>query len=141
MSTDLNFQDYIASERERLTQEAAALDDEHAMLQLKIDALNRELAAIDAYEATKMGRAAGTAPAVRQRPDARRGWRLDILQALSASPYGMERGEVLEALGVRGDKRGEGAVSNALHAMKTFGTLVHQDGRYYAPQDELRAAE
>lgn len=142
MSNDLNFQDYIASERDRLTQEAAALDDQHAMLQLKIDELNRELAAIDAYEATRMGGAPRTAPASRQRSNGG-GWRSTVLQTISVSPHGMTRGEVLELLGVRGDRRAVGAVSNALHAMKSLGTLGHQDGRYYAaaPQEELRAAE
>ncbi len=43
---------------------------------------------------------------------------------------GMGRADILEALGVKGDKSGEQSVSNALSALKKKGDIAVEDGKY-----------
>ena len=51
------FETYITKERERLNSERAALWDQQKEIEDKLEAINKELTAITAYEAVKSGKA------------------------------------------------------------------------------------
>ena len=123
---DGNFVEYIARERERLHAEREQVFSRQEELQRKLDAVNREFAALEAYETAKTGKAARQAPASRQ-PRARRGSRREALLELIRQSDGLSRGEILEGMGLKGDKSGEMSVSNALSAL-IKSNQVHRDG-------------
>ncbi len=124
-----NFAEYIARERERLHAEREQVFSQQEELQRKLDAVNREFAAIEAYETAKTGKAAQRAPTDRQ-PRARRGSRREALLELIGQSDGLSRGEILERMGLKGDKSGAMSVSNALTAL-TKSNQVHREGGKY----------
>ena len=126
---DGNFAEYIARERDRLRAEREQVFSQQEELQRKLDAINREFAAIEAYNTAKTGKNAGQAPAGRQ-PRARRGSRREALLELIRQSDGLSRGEILERMGLKGDKSGETSVSNALTAL-TKSNQVHREGGKY----------
>lgn len=132
-----SFGDFIAREKERLDRERQNIQALIAELQQKLDAANREYAAIDAYVAVKEGKP----PAFRSNgatPPARRGRgrngtkREQLLQLIANQPNGLGRGGLLEVLGVKGDKKGEMAVSNALTALVKNNAVTRREGKYFA---------
>ena len=124
-----NFPEFISRERERLRAEREQVFSQQKELQRKLDAINREFAAIEAYETAKTGKAARQAPAGRQ-PRARRGSRREALLEIIRQSDGLSRGEILERMGLKGDKSGEMSVSNALTAL-TKSNQVHREGGKY----------
>src|SRR3954451_10880504 len=100
---DGNFAEYIARERDRLRSEREQIFGQQEELQRKLDAVNREFVAIEAYETAKTGKNARQAPAGRQ-PLARRGSRREALLELIRQSDGLSRGEILERMGLKGDK-------------------------------------
>src|SRR3954466_11864992 len=113
-SGDGNFAEYIARERDRLHAEREQIFTQQEELTRRLEALNREFAAIEAYETAKTGKAARQqAPTARQ-TRARRGSRREGLLELIQQGDGLSRGEILERMGLKGDKAGEMSVSNAL---------------------------
>lgn len=139
MSED--FATYIQGQRERLNSEKARLFEAHSDIQARIDEVQREWDAINAYEAAKTGKT--QAPAKTDKAwRARRGSRREgIVNALRAAPLGLMRSEITTALGVKGDEAGEMSVSNALTALQKKGIVKRQEnGRwaivYYGAVDE-----
>jgi hypothetical protein len=126
---DGNFSEFIYRERNRLRAEREQVFNQQEELQRKLDALNREFAAMEAYETAKTGKAARRAQADRQ-PRARRGSRREALLELIRQGDGLSRGELLERMGLKGDKSGEMSVSNALTAL-TKSNQVHREGGKY----------
>ena len=126
-----NFPEFIARERERLRAEREQVFSQQEELQRKLDAINREFAAIEAYETAKTGKAARQAPAGRQ-PRARRGSRREALLELIRQSDGLSRGEILERMGLKGDKSGEMSVSNALTALTKSNQVRREGGKYRA---------
>src|SRR6185369_3941851 len=124
-----NFSEFISRERDRLRAERKQVFNQQEELQRKLDAVNREFAAIEAYEMAKTGKNARQAPAGRQ-PRARRGSRREALLELIRQSDGLSRGEILERMGLKGDKSGEMSVSNALSAL-TKSNQVHREGGKY----------
>ena len=62
---------------------------------------------------------------------ARRGSRREALLAvIRGNPAGLSRGEILQQMGLKGDKAGEMSVSNALTAL-TKSNQVYRDGGKY----------
>lgn len=55
---DGNFAEYIARERDRLRAEREQIFNRQKELQRRLDAINREFAALEAYETAKIGKAA-----------------------------------------------------------------------------------
>jgi hypothetical protein len=124
-----NFAEYIARERDRLRAEREQVFNQQEELQRKLDSINREFAAMEAYETTKTGKAMRQTAASRQ-PRARRGSRREALLELIRQSDGLSRGELLERMGLKGDKSGEMSVSNALTAL-TKSNQVHREGGKY----------
>ena len=126
-----NFSEFISRERERLRAEREQVFSQQEELERRLDALNREFAAIEAYETAKMGKAARQASAGRQ-PRARRGSRREALLELIRQSDGLSRGEILERMGLKGDKAGEMSVSNALTALTKSNQVRREGGKYRA---------
>src|SRR3954447_24555521 len=126
-----NFAEYIARERQRLQAGREQIFTQQEELQRKLDAINREFAAIEAYEGAKTGKAARQrAPAGRQ-SRAHRGSRREGLLELIRQSDGLSRGEILERMGLKGDKAGEMSVSNALTALAKRNQIRREGGKYY----------
>jgi anti-sigma factor RsiW len=133
------FSDFVTRERERLLGEREAIFTQQRELESKLTALNNEMRAIDAYEAAKTGKAT-PAPAGRARKASapattgRRGSKREgLLAVIKANPDGLARGEILEKMGLKGDKSGEMSVSNALTALTKNGQVMRGDDRKYRP--------
>lgn len=130
---DMNFADFIARERERLHAERERVFSQQQELESKLDGINRELAAIDAYEQAKSGKAAATIRQTRgtAQRTMRRGSRRDgILRVIRENPSGLSRGEILEKMGLKGNKSGEMSVSNALTALTKAQQVSRAGGEY-----------
>src|SRR3954452_11854181 len=128
---DGNFAEYIGRERDRLRAEREQIFSQQEELTRKLDAVNREFAAIEAYETAKTGKNARQAPAGRQ-PRARRGSRRQTLLELIRQSDGLSRGEIIERMGLKGDKSGEMSVSNALTALTKSNQVRREGGKYRA---------
>ena len=126
-----NFSEFISRERERLRAEREQVFSQQEELERRLDALNREFAAIEAYETAKTGKAVRQASAGRQ-PRARRGSRREALLELIRQSDGLSRGEILERMGLKGDKAGEMSVSNALTALTKNNQVRREGGKYRA---------
>ena len=132
------FDDSVARERSRFHAAREAVFTQQHELETTLTALNNEMRAIDAYEAAKTGKAvsvqaargrkASSAPTARA---GRRGSKREgLLAVIKANPDGLGRGEILEKMGLKGDKSGEMSVSNALTALTKIGQVVRLDGKY-----------
>jgi DNA-binding transcriptional ArsR family regulator len=131
-----NFADFIARDRERLHAEREQIFNQQHELENKLADINRELSAIDAYEAAKTGKApaaARQARGARARPQVRRGSKREaLMKVIKDNPSGLTRGEILERMGLKGNKSGEMSVSNALTALTKANQVTRRDGRYSA---------
>jgi hypothetical protein len=126
------FQDFITRERQRLHAEREALFSQQHDLAQKLLAINNELRAIDAYEAAKSGKPAATRSTGGRRTSAARSGskREGILRVIKDYPGGLARAEILEKMGLKGDKKGEMSVSNALTALTKGNQVARHDGKY-----------
>jgi hypothetical protein len=123
--------EFISRERDRLRAERAQVFNQQKELTRKLDAVNREFAATGAYETAKTGKAARQASVGRQ-SRTRRGSRREALLEIIRQSDGLSRGEILERMGLRGDKSGEMSVSNALTALTKSNQVCREDGKYRA---------
>jgi hypothetical protein len=131
------FADVMREERERLHKEREEILNQQQELANKLADVNRELAAVDAYEAAKTEKAAARqtrAPrAGGGRTRVRSGSKREaLLQVISDNPDGLTRGQILEKMGLKGDKSGEMSVSNALTALTKATQVARRDGKYIA---------
>jgi|1185.fasta_scaffold729061_1 hypothetical protein len=126
-----NFSEFISRERDRLRAEREQVFNQQEELKRRLDAINREFAAVDAYETAKTGKAARQAAGSRQQ-GARRGSRREALLELIRQSDGLSRGEILERMGLKGDKSGEMSVSNALTALTKSNQVFRDGGKYRA---------
>ena len=128
------FQDFITRERERLLGERQAIFNQQQELETKLAGINREFTAIEAYESAKSGKPApARQTGTRRAPQARRGSKRDaILRVITENKAGLSRGEILEKMGLKGDKSGEMSVSNALTALTKSNQVGRRGGKYIA---------
>jgi hypothetical protein len=125
-----SFQDYIGKERERLHAEREAIFTQQHELETKLAEINREFAAIEAYEAAKSGKAPARTSGRRAAPSRRGSKRDGIMEIIKQNPAGLTRGEILEKMGLKGNKSGEMSVSNALTALTKGNQVARKDGKY-----------
>jgi len=126
-----HFSEFMTRERDRLRAEREKVFEQQQELQRKLDEINREFAAIEAYEAAKTGKAArGPAAAGGRQTRVRRGSRREELLNLIREGNGLSRGEILERMGLKGDKSGEMSVSNALTALTKRNQVRREGGKY-----------
>jgi hypothetical protein len=97
---------FVQRQRARLHGEQEAIFSQQQELEGKLAVINRELRAIDTYEAAKSGNPVA-APKARGRAaqrTMRQGTRRDSLLALiRENPSGLSRGEILERMGLKGN--------------------------------------
>src|SRR5437588_836838 len=129
--SDQTFETFVASERERLNRAREAIFNQQHELESKLAAVNNEMRAIDAYEAAKSGKAAPRATGTRRSSGARRGSKREQLLQGIRDGGGLSRGEILEKMGLKGNKSGETSVSNALTALTKAGQVVRDASRKY----------
>jgi hypothetical protein len=130
---DNRFSDVMRQERQRLDQERQAVFNQQRELENKLAAIDREMSAIEAYEAAKSGKqATGTRQARGGgRTRARRGSKREqLLQLIRQHPDGLARKDILDKMGLKGDKSGEMSVSNALTALTKTNQVARHEGKY-----------
>ncbi len=129
------FADYVARERERLQAERESLIQGRREIDQKLAGIEKEFRAVDAYEAAKAGKNVG-ARASRgpgRGRGARSGSRREaIIAVIRETAAGLSRGEILEKMGLKGDKAGEMSVSNALTALTKSNQVSRESGKYRA---------
>jgi hypothetical protein len=129
MAKDGSFQDFIAKERARLMKGREEALARKAEADKALQSIDRELMAIDAYQRAKGGKPLGRRRGG-GRPGRRGEKRQAILEVIRQHPAGLSRGEILNLMGVKGDKSGEQSVSNALTALKKSQKVSSQSGKY-----------
>src|SRR4051812_14188392 len=129
--SDDRFSDYIARERERLSREREGIANQQRELDNRLAAIDREFQALDAYQAAKTGKPSRGRRA-QTRSQARRGSRREELLNFIRDGNGLSRGDILERMGLKGDKAGEMSVSNALNALGKR-NQIRREGRKYYP--------
>src|SRR5438067_1891121 len=128
------FSEFIQQERERLDRERQDVLRQHEGLENRLAEIDRELEAIEAYEAAKTGKinSRRQGRSGRGRSQAPRGSRREaLLQLMRENPNGLRRGEILERMGLKGDKAGEMSVSNALTALTKSNQVSRHEGKYF----------
>jgi len=142
---DLRFSDVIQRERERLGRDRDEILNQQKDLEKKLTEITRELAAIDAYEAVKTGKAPTpsrqphglrkSAVPIKQssaETDARsrRGSRREALLRVIGEGDGLSRGEIFQRLGLKGNKSAEKSISNALTALTKSNQVSRRERKY-----------
>lgn len=123
------FEALVAKERERLTNQRKALLDKQRELARQLADVDNQFLAVEAYEAAKKGRTVTIAgPRTTRAPRGAR--QKAVLEHIQKAPNGLTRGELIEAMGVKGDKSGEQSISNALNNMKKARRISSKEGRY-----------
>lgn len=125
----------IRNEGKRLRKARDKAAQKKREVEQELEAIERELAAIAAYEKAKVGTSAlapkrgkGKRPAQRKAPRGEK--RAAVIEVVSQHPDGLSRGEILNLMGVKGDKSGEQSVSNALSALTKQNQVGKRDGKY-----------
>jgi len=145
MARQATFAGFIKKERTRLDKARKDALAKKAAVDKEIDAIERELTAVDAYrraKGTPARRAPGKrgpakrgpakrGPAKARRATGRRGEkRQAVLNLIQKSPVGLSRGEILIQMGVKGNRSAEQSVSNALSALKKSDKVNSREGKY-----------
>jgi hypothetical protein len=138
--SDDGFSNYIARERERLSREREEIANQTRELDNRLAEIDREFQAIEAYQTAKTGKPSGGQRMQTQRRG-RRGSRREELLSLIREGNGLSRREILERVGVKGDKSGEMSVSNALTALAKGNQVRREGGKYYPGSPEAGEAE
>jgi hypothetical protein len=144
--SDIRFADVMQRERERLHRERDEMLNQQRELESKLTEINLELAAIDAYEAAKTGRAAAprrqrpsagtsatsiTETSAPTRPRPQVGSRREaVLRVIADNPSGLRLGEIFERMGLKGNKSAEKSVSNALTTLTKNNQVARREGKY-----------
>ena len=121
-------QAFITKQREALAQQREEIFNKQHVLQQELDAVNAMLAKFDVFEGKARPAAARGMKATRRA--ARRGSKRGELLAVIRAGNGLSRGEILEKMGLKGDKSGEMSVSNALTALTKANEVVRREGKY-----------
>ena len=124
---------FMGRQREALLNQRQELLNQQRALQEQLDQLDEMLTKFDVFEG-KYANRGGTRKAVTRRGASggkRRSRREELLHVIRDG-HGLTRGEILEQLGLKGNKAGEMSVSNALTAL-TKSNQLRRDGRKYLP--------
>ena len=118
---------FIAKQREALLAERQEILNQQLALQAQLDELDGMIARFDVFEG-KPGQQAQN----RGRRSGRRGSRREELLRIIKQSQGLARGEILEKMGLKGNKSGEMSVSNALTALTKSKQIARRDRKYVA---------
>ena len=120
-------QAFITRQREALLAQRETIFTLQADLQRQLDEVNGMLAKFDVFEDK---RSASTQARGRRATGTRRGSKRDELLRVIREGGGLTRGEILEKMGLKGNKTGEMSVSNALTALTKGNQIARRDGKY-----------
>jgi hypothetical protein len=122
-------QAFITKQRDALVQQRDNMFSQQRELQQQLDAVNAMLAKFDVFE----GKATARTPPGRTRraTTTARGSKRDALLQVIRDGGGLSRGEILDKMGLKGDKAGEMSVSNALTALTKSQQVERRDGKYH----------
>jgi hypothetical protein len=120
----------IDKERDRLKKALADLRAKQKELEAQRATLETELDALDAYEAARSGKTRKSRGPISRAPRGSR--QQSVLTVIAKSKKGMTRGDILQAMGLKGNEAGERAVSNALTALKKAKRVTSKDRKYLA---------
>jgi hypothetical protein len=122
---------FITRQREALLNQREELLNQQRAVQQQIDQVDEMLTKFDVFEGKYAKRGGGRKASTRRVPaGGRRGSKRDELLRVIHNGHGLTRGEILEKMGLKGNKAGEMSVSNALTAL-TKSNQVRRDGRKY----------
>jgi hypothetical protein len=122
------------AERGRLTKERGDIEAKMGELRSQLAEVDHKIGAIDAYETALNGKAPTSIMPRRRQGAMRAGHgekQAQVLKLVEAAAEGVVRGELIEKLGVKGNKSGEQSVSNALNALKKAGKIDSTDGKWH----------
>ena len=128
----------INRQRERLTKKRDEVRAKIEELHGQLAEIDRQFAAVLAYEKTLAGELPDPAASKRRqsaKPTRRGEKQAQVLHAIGQQAGGMTRGEVIDALGVKGSKPGAQSVSNALTALKKADKIASMDGKWQVAAD------
>ena len=120
----------IDKERERLRKALADLRAKQKELEAQRATIETELDALDAYEAARSGKTRKSRKPASRAPRGSR--QQSVLAVITKSKKGMTRGDILQAMGLKGNEAGERAVSNALTLLKKTKRVTSKDRKYLA---------
>ena len=135
MARQTTFATFIKKERARLDKARKEALANKAAVDREVASLERELAALAAYQQAK-GAPVRRATAKRgpgkasRRPGRRGEKRQAVLDLIQKNPVGLSRGEILNQMGVKGNRSAEQSVSNALSALKKSAKVNSRQGKY-----------
>jgi len=128
-----SFKQFVTRERKRLSKLEKEARRRLRQAEKDLSEIAHEVTAIFAYESAKKGRTARKSTTKRRggrrRKPAQRGVRRAAVLKI-VGKKGATRGEIIEKLGAKGNKREEQAISNALALMKKAGVIESKDGKY-----------
>ena len=122
-----DFEEFVRNEREKLNQRRDELRRQRDDLGRQIQEVEKEFAAVDAYERVKTGKRAAPSTTGSRR---RTGIRQNVLEVVKRHPKGISRADVLQEMGAKGEKRAEQSISNALANLKKQGEVRLDQGQY-----------
>jgi hypothetical protein len=128
---DETFEAYITKERTRIQGEKDKLLTAKEELDIKLAALDLELAAVRAYEEVKMGRSAPKATRAATGSGRRTGQRDTVLKVIKDAASGITAADVITKLSPA-DDADKTSIRNALAALKRNGRVDIKDGLYIA---------
>src|SRR4051794_1390192 len=132
-SSGSSFARIIASERKRLEKIINKIRIRKVDIDREFEAVSGELQKIASFFTGSGGKSNGRSGSKVGSGRAGRGQRRQqVLDAITSSPEGATRGEIIEKMGVKGDKALEQSVSNALAALFKSKAVKREDGRYRA---------
>jgi hypothetical protein len=121
-------QAFITKQRDALVQQRDSIFSQQHELQQQLGAVNAMLAKFDVFEGKATARAAGRTRHARTSP---RGSKRDVLLQVIRDGGGLSRGEILDKMGLKGDKAGEMWAANALAALTKSQQVERRDGKYH----------
>jgi hypothetical protein len=122
-------QAFITKQRDALVQQRESIFSQQHELQQQLDAVNAMLAKFDVFEGRPTART--LTGRTRRTTTARSGSKRDAVLQMIRNRDGLSRGEILEKMGLKGDKAGEMSVSNALTALTKSQQVERRDGKYH----------
>jgi hypothetical protein len=123
-----SFGTMIGKERDRLSKELKNIRSQERGLRTKRAAIEHELAALDAYQVAKSGKFKHAATSRGPRGSRQS----SVLELIAKHKGGIGRGDILQAMHVKGKKGEEQSVSNALSALTKAKKITSKDGKYRA---------
>ena len=122
-------QAFVTKQREALLQQREVIFNQQHELQRQLDEVNEMLRKFDVFEGKVVPAQSRSRRATGGR---RRGSKRDELLKVIREGNGLTRGQILEKMGLKGNKSGEMSVSNALTALTKAQQVARRDGKYVA---------